>query len=213
MRRVIFSAGALLVSAGVVGLGAATPAGAAGPVKATGSVLCGISSGSGTLSPGLTPLGTAGGVKITFAAKFSTGNCSSNVTTPPGDSVVGGSLTGSGFYNAPASSLIGSSCAAFHGADVVGKIVVKIDWVTSGAPIAATKVVYQNNPSTVAGSPFDTITLKAPPAPGTAIKHGSFSVPPGLPPNTTQLTTSIPAPPCGAGPYSNFNITGGMVQM
>jgi hypothetical protein len=209
LRRAVFSAGALALSAAVVVVGAGLPAGASGPPPAHGTVLCGISSGSGTLAPGLTPAGSAGGVKITFAAKFSTGNCASNVTTPPGVVVVGGSLTGSGFYNAPASSGIGSSCAAFDGPDTVGKIVVKIKWMTTGGPIANTKVIYQNNPGTVSGSPTDTITLKAPP--GTAVKQGSFHAPPM--PNLTQLTTNIPAPPCGPGPFTTFTISGGSVQM
>jgi hypothetical protein len=159
----------------------------------------------------LTPAGSPGGVKITFAAKFSTGNCNSNVVTPPGVTVTGGSLTGAGFSNGPASGGPASSCAAFDGADVVGKIVVKIKWVTTGGPIAATKIIYKSNPGTVAGSPTDTITLKAPP--GTAVKHGSFSTPPATPPNTTQLTTTIPAPPCGPGPFSTFVINGGSVSV
>jgi hypothetical protein len=199
------------LAATLLAFGTAAPAGASGPPHATGTVLCGISSGSGTLSPGLTPVGSPGGVKITFAAKFSTGNCASNVVSPTGVAVIGGSIKGSGFYNGPASGGPGSSCAAFDGADAVGKIVVKITWLTTGGPIAATKVVYKNNTGTVSGSPTDTITLQAPT--GTAVKHGSFATPPTAPPNMTQLTTTIPSPPCGPGPFSTFTITGGAVQV
>ncbi len=209
LRKRALSAGALALSVAVAVVVGAPPAGASGPPPATGAVLCGISSGSGTLSPGLTPAGSPGGVKINFAAKFSTGNCASNVATPAGVVVIGGSLTGTGFYNAPPAGGNGSSCSNFDGADVVGKILVKITWMTTGGPIAKTKIVYKNNPGTVSGSPTDTITLKAPP--GTAVKHGSFHAP--AMPNLTQLTTNIPGPACGPGPFSSFTISGGSVQM
>lgn len=211
LRRAMLYAGAAGLSL-VALVGASTsPAGAVTPPKATGSALCGISAGAGTLSPGLTPTGSPGGVKINFSAKFSTGNCASNVVAPAGVTVIGGSVKGSGYYNAPPAGGNGSSCSNFDGPDVVGKIVVKVKWLTTGGPIAATKIVYTANTGTVSGTPTDTITLKAPT--GTAVKHGSFSVPPAAPPNTTQLTTNIPGPVCGPGPFAHFTITGGVVDV
>jgi hypothetical protein len=188
----------------------AAPAGALGP-NATGIANCPIYGGHGTLSPGLTPAGSPGGVKITFTATLTSpagGPCgNANVVTPAGVRIVGGTVTGNGFYNPPGAAH-GSSCANFHGPDTVGKITVVIHWLTTGGPIANTVIVYMNNPGTVTGAPFDTITLNAPP--GTAAKSGSFTGPANL--HKTQLVTNnLPAPPCGPGPFANFHISGGSV--
>jgi hypothetical protein len=187
----------------------ASPAGALGP-NATGVANCRIFGGHGTLSPGLTPGGSPGGVKITFTATLTnpTGALcpNANVTSPAGVKIVGGTVTGSGFYNAPP-GMNGSSCANFHGPDKVGTITVRVHWMTIGGPIADTVIVYSANPSTVSGAPLDTIKLVAPP--GTATKSGSFASPPSL--HSTELVTNLPAPPCGPGPYATFHISGGFV--
>jgi hypothetical protein len=187
------------------------------PGKAQGTAHCHIFSGSGTLTPGLTPSGASGGVKIHFTASLRnpTGApcADSSVTSPKGVTITGGSVTASGTYSAVPVTGHGSSCANFDGADVVTKITVTIKWTTHGPAIADTKIVYTHNPSTVSGTSTDTVTLAAPPVPGSAVKHGSFAG--SSPPNTTQIATNLPSPgpPCKAGPYSTFTITGGSVSV
>ncbi|HEY2575845.1 MAG TPA: hypothetical protein VGI74_06010 [Streptosporangiaceae bacterium] len=191
----------------VIPLATAGPAWAA--AHASGKVTCFIQSGSGTLSPGLTPAGSAGSVKINFNGKFVTGQCSSAVTKPKGDQVTGGTFTGTGFYDAPPAGGPGSSCANFDGPDVVGRITVTIHWTTTGTPITPTAISYASNPGTVSGSPTDTIVLNAPP--GTATKSGSFGS--ATTPAITKMVTNLPGPTCGAGPFGTFSITGGDVNV
>jgi hypothetical protein len=212
LRKGFASLGVAVMGAGMFLAGSVTPATASPMVNGHGTVLCGISTGGGNVSPGLSVIGSAGGVKINFHAKFSTGNCNSNVTSPAGVVVIGGRLTGSGFYNGPVAGGNGSSCANFDGPDVVGKITVVIHWTTTGGPIAPTTVNYKLNTATVSGTLTDTITLKAPT--GTAHKTGSFITPPTVGPNMTQLVTTLPAPAtCTATPVTTFTISGGVVNM
>lgn len=208
VRKLVSGTAAVIVAMGLLVAATSGVASAKAP-KAVGIANCPIYSGTGTLNPALDS-GAPGGVKITFTATLTPpggpapcGN--SSITKPAGVTIVGGTVTGSGFYKALPAGLA-SSCANFHGTDVVGKIKVKIAWMTvpPGA-IADTTIVYKNNPNTVSGAPQDTIKLLAPP--GTAVKTGSFSA--GTL-NTTALQTNIPAPPCAA-PVSNFNIVGGNV--
>jgi hypothetical protein len=183
-------------------------AGVAGamPPPATGTAVCKIASGSGTLSPGLSAAGTPGGVKIKFTATMVVGgSCGGSVTSPSGVTVVGGTVKGTGFYNPVPSTGNGSSCANFASSDIVGKIVVKVNWSVTGPAIAKTKVVYKNNTGTVAGSGTDTVTLNAPS--GTAVKSGSFTTPNN--PHQLVLVTSIPGPTCGTGTFSTFSILPG----
>jgi hypothetical protein len=189
----------------VVVLSSAGVAGAI-PPPATGTAICKIASGSGTLSPGLSSTGTPGGVKIQFTATMVVGgSCGGTVTSPSGVTVVGGTLKGHGFYNPVPSTANGSSCANFAGSDIVGKIVVKVNWSVTGPAIAPTKVVYKNNTGTVVGSGTDTVTLNAPS--GTAVKSGSFTTPNN--PHKLVLVTNIPGPTCGTGTYSTFSILPG----
>jgi hypothetical protein len=205
MRRLLMTATAVIIPIGLLIAVDQGTAGAKMAVKATGIANCRISSGTGTLSPGLTPAGHAGGVKISFKAVLAQPCPNSSVTKPAGVTVTGGTVSGTGFYKAMAGGA--SSCANFDGPDVVGKITVTVAWATAGPPIADTRIVYKNNPATASGSPTDTITLLAPP--GTATKSGSFTAPASN--DTTQITTDLPAPPCGPGPFSTFTITGGSV--
>ncbi|HXQ76269.1 MAG TPA: hypothetical protein VN791_07210 [Acidimicrobiales bacterium] len=211
LRKVILSAGVVALCAGLLVVVSAVPASAAPP--ATGTVLCGVTiGGGGAVHPGLTTAGSAGGVKISFSAKLSTGNCSSHVTSPSGVVVTGGHLTGSGSYG----TNVGSSCANFDGPDTVGKITVVIHWTTTGGSIANTKVTYKLNLGTTSGFPTDTIDLVAPS--GTAHKSAasSFFTLPTVGPNETKLVTNLPAPGspgCTAVPFVNFQITGGDVDM
>ena len=177
-----------------------------------------MSSGSGFVNPALTPAGSVGGVKIDFSAKLvppvGTNECAGTVTSPAGIKVSGGHLTGSGFFNTVAGFPNGSKCANFTHHLNVGSIIVKIGWIVSGPPIAGTTVTYTGNPGTVTNTGgVDTITLHAPL--GTATKTGSFAFPPTGLPNTVKIKTTLPAspPPCGAGPFKNFNITDGTVSM
>ena len=202
---------AALVSMGALVVAGSGVAVAKSPPKAKGIVNCTISSGTGTLNPGLTPGGRPGGVKINFKATVGTASAAcpnAAIAKPKGVALLGGTVTGSGYYNALAAPASASSCADFDGTDVVGQITVTIAWLTSppGA-IANTTIVYRNNPATVSGAPTDTITLDAPP--GTATKTGSFAAPSSN--NTVELKTDLPGPACGAGPFSTFNITGGNV--
>lgn len=204
-RRLVLATTALIIPIGLLIAVDQGEAVAKAAAKATGIANCRISSGTGTVSPGLTPAGSAGGVKINFKAVLATPCPNSAVKTPKGVTVTGGTVTGSGFYKAIASGA--SSCANFDGPDVVGRITVTVAWTTTGPPIAKTTIVYKNNPATASGSPTDTITLLAPP--GTATKSGSFTAP--ATDNTTQIATDLPAPVCGPGPFSTFTITGGSV--
>ena len=205
IRRSAFVGALVAVS---LGLFVAVPSDAASPNLpiATGKAICKISSGGGTLSPGLTVGGSPGAVKINFSATMVVGGfCGGTVTYPSGVTVVGGTLTGTGYYNPVPSTGNGSSCANFAGSDIVGKIVVKVNWSVTGPAIAPTKVVYKNNTGTVVGSGSDTITLNAPS--GTAVKSGSFTVPAN--PHKLVLVTTIPGPTCGSGSYSTFSILPG----
>jgi len=206
LRRILLTTAALLTPAALMVVTA--PEAAWALPNAHGIANCHIVSGHGTVNPGLTPAGSPGGVKINVtASQTSTAGCpNSNVTSPAGDRILGGTVTGSGFYNAHSPGN-GSSCVNFAGPGVVGKITVTIKWHMSGPPVANTKIVYQHNPNTVTAAPNDTITLKAPP--GTAAKTGSFAAPASN--NTVQLTTTLPGPGCGPGPWSAFKITGGNV--
>jgi hypothetical protein len=201
---VILATGVLLVAGSGVAVAKAPP-------KAKGIVNCAIYGGTGTLNPGLTPAGQPGGVKISFTASVGTPSAAcpnAAVTKPKGVALLGGTVTGSGYYKALAAPASASSCGDFDGTDVVGEITVTIAWLTSPAgAIANTTIIYKNNPATVSGSPTDTITLLAPP--GTAHKTGSFAAPGSN--NTVELKTDLPGPACGAGPFSTFNIVGGHV--
>jgi hypothetical protein len=211
-RKLLTMAAAVLVPMGLFVIADSGTAVAGGPPKAMGIANCHISSGSGTLTPGLTPLGTKGYEKVTFTASltFPAGPCAnSNVTFPSGVTILGGTVTGSGIYRPPAGGNA-SACPNFDGPDILRHIKVTIHWLTSGPPIAPTKIVYTGNPGTVSGAPTDTITLDTPPA-LTAIKTGSFAAPPTL--HTVQLNTNIPGPGCGPGPYTTFNVSGGVVTV
>lgn len=178
---------------------------AAAIVHASGQVTCPIAAGTGTLSPGLTTAGSPGGIKINFQGTLAKGSCSSDVTQPQGDQVTGGSFTGSGYYT----GAMASSCANFDGVDVVGQITVTITWITTGAAIAPTTIVYKNNPGTVPAL-GGMITLKAPP--GTATKFGSFNA--NGTPHLTQMRTSLPGPNCPpAPPITTFTMLGGKVKV
>jgi len=215
LRRTLLTAAALLVPAGFLVVSA--PQAAWALPNAHGTVRCPVTSGSGTVHPGLSVVGSHGGVKITFKATLGVPGallCGGAVTSPPGDKIVGGTLTGSGYYNAPTSAANGSSCANFDGPDKLGVITEVIKWNVIGPPIANTKVVYKNNAGTVSGATVDTIDLNVPPA-GTAVKAGSFAFPPAGNPRVTQLVTTLPAPGAGCPtvPQVNFTITGGVVAM
>jgi hypothetical protein len=208
VRRSWISALAAVLALAVPLLSAGT-ASAVASVHGSGQVTCFVKGGSGTLSPGLTPAGSPGGVKISFQGTFIKDKCTSAVTKPKGDQVTGGSFTASGFYDGPPGGGPGSSCGNFDGPDVVGTITVTIHWTTTGTPLTATTITYSNNPGTVSGSPTDTIVLNA--SPGTAVKSGSFAS--ASTPALTKLATSIPGPTCGAGPFTTFTITAGDISV
>jgi hypothetical protein len=207
MIRKLLGIGALVAVSTNLGVVLST-AGVAGavPPPATGTAICKIASGSGTLTPGLSSTGSPGGVKIKFTATMVVGgSCGGSVTSPSGVTVNGGTVKGKGFYNPVPSTGNGSSCANFASSDIVGKIVVKVNWSVTGPAIANTKVVYKNNTGTVAGSGTDTVTLNAPS--GTAVKSGSFTTPNN--PHQLVLVTNIPGPTCGTGTFSTFSILPG----
>ena len=122
--RFFVAAAALLASMGVFMVAGSGVAVAKKLPKAVGIANCPIYSGSGTVNPGLTPAGSPGGVKINFTASLTSpagGPCgNSSITSPAGVTIVGGTVTGSGYYKSVAGGA--SSCAKFDGVDVVGKI-------------------------------------------------------------------------------------------
>jgi hypothetical protein len=210
VRKLLVIVSTLIIPTGLILVTGEVAASAYGPPKATGIANCHISSGTGTLTPGLTPVGTQGKLKISFTASLIQGPCpNANVTSPPGVTIVGGTVTGSGVYKAPAGGNA-SACADFDGPDILGHLKVTVAWQTTGGNIAKTNINYKGNPGTVSGSPTDTITLDTPPA-ATAVKTGSFASPSTT--HTVQLDTNIPGPLCGSGPYSTFVITGGVVTV
>jgi hypothetical protein len=209
-RKILVLVSTLIIPTGLILFTGEMAASAYGPPKATGIGNCHISSGTGTLTPGLTPVGTQGKLKISFTASLIQGPCpNADVTSPPGVTIVGGTVTGSGVYKPPAGGNA-SACADFDGPDILGHLKVTVAWHTTGGNIAKTNINYKGNPGTVSGSPTDTITLDTPPA-ATAIKTGSFASPSTT--HTVQLDTNIPGPLCGSGPYSTFVITGGVVTV
>jgi hypothetical protein len=180
---------------------------------ATGTASCPITSGSGTVNPGLSTTGVPGGLKINFKAVLghpgSTALCGGTVTTPAGVKVRGGTITGTGYFTVPSPSVHGSSCVKFDGTDTVGTIKETIAWVTIGGPIANTTITYSNNVGSVTGpaNGYDTIKLVAP----VATKAGSFAA--GTP-RTTKLVTTLPAPRAHCvGTTTAFKITGGGVAV
>ncbi len=207
-RKLVVTTVALLVPIGSVVLASAGPSSAVGPPKAQGIANCLISSGTGTLSPPLTPAGQKGAEHVTFRATLQQPCPNSNITSPAGTTITGGTLQGVGVYTGPAGSSA-SSCADFDGPDILRHFSVIVAWSTSGSPIAKTKLVYKGNPGSVSGAPVDTINLDMPPA-ASVVKKGSFSSTPT--PHLVQLDTDIPGPACG-GAVSTFNITGGRVTV
>ncbi len=211
MRKALLFTAVLMTVLG--GLFVATQEVAVAVPLATGTATCPVTSGSGTLNPGVSAAGHVGGLKITFQGVLghpgSTLTCGGTVVTPAGVHVLGGKFTGSGYYNPPTPSAHGSSCVKFDGPDKVGSIKVTIVWITTGGPIANTVITYTNNVASTTGpvNGYDTLTLKAP----TATKAGSFTA--GTP-RTTKLVTTIPAPGLHCvGTTSAFKITGGGVSV
>jgi hypothetical protein len=192
----------------VVIIGAGTAA-AYGPAKAAGIANCHIAAGSGTLTPGLTPTGTKGKVKISFTASLTDPCPNASVTSPSGVTILGGTVTGVGVYAPPVSG-DASACPNFDGPDILRHLAVTVAWTTSGPAIAKTRVAFRGGTGTVSGSPTDAITLDTPPVP-VVVKAGSFAAPSTT--HTVQLDTTIPGPGCGPGPYTTFTITGGVVTV
>ncbi len=138
--------------------------------------------------------------------------CSGLVTFPAGVKVLGGTLTGSGYYNAPSAGAHGSSCVNFDGPDKVGVIHETIVWTTIGGPIANTNVTYTGDVASTTGpiNGFDTLTLKAPY--GVKAAGSSFLVP--ALPIASKFVTTLPAPGLHCvGTTTAFKITGGGVAM
>jgi hypothetical protein len=210
LRKLVVSVAALLVPGALVLAATTAPANAGGPPKATGIANCHINTGSGVLSPPLTPAGSPGAEKVHFTASltFASGPCgNADVVTPPGVTILGGTVTGVGVFKPPAGGNA-SSCANFDGPDILHHFTVKVAWKTAGPAIARTKIVYAGNAGSVTGVP-DTVSLNTPPATAAA-KSGSFAAPPTL--HTVTLDTNIPGPAC-AGSISTFLITGGVVTV
>jgi len=161
LKRAAMAGGLSVLLVLSTGVGVAS---AKGKVKAQGTVTCGGLHGTGALNPGLSVTGSPGGMKINYKATFA-GNCNSNVTTPPGDVVTGGSVKGSGFYDPPPLGGNASACVNFLGGDVVGTIKETIQWTTTGPPIAPTHITYQ----------MQTGTVTAPPATITLVMHTTLS--------------------------------------
>lgn len=212
IRKASLAMAAMLFPIGLILVTAPGSALAGGLPKATGIANCHISTGAGVVTPGLTPVGSAHKVKIVFSASltFASGPCgNANVTSPPGVTILGGTVTGTGVYVAPAGTTA-NACPNFDGPDILKHFDVKVDWKTSGPAIAPTKLVYKGNSGSVSGAPTDNVTLDMPPA-ATAGKAGSFLAPSTL--HTVQLDTTLPGPGCGGGPFMNFGITGGVVTV
>lgn len=214
IRRTLVFAAVLTTVLG--GLFVATQEAAVAAPIAKGTAICPVTSGSGTVHPGISAAGSIGGVKINYTAVL--GNpaagtaCGGAVTFPLGVKVIGGTLTGSGYYNAPAAGAHGSSCVNFDGPDKVGVIKETIVWATIGGPIANTVVTYTGDVASTAGpiNGFDTLTLKAPF--GVKAAGSSFLVPAA--PITSKFVTTLPAPGVKCvGTTVNFKITGGGVAM
>ncbi len=214
IRRTYVFAAVLTTMLG--GLFLATQEAAVAAPIAIGTAICPVTSGSGTVHPGISLAGGIGGVKINYSAVL--GNpavgtaCGGAVATPAGVKVIGGTLTGSGYYTAPSVSAHGSSCANFRGPDKVGVIKEVIKWITIGGPIANTTVTYTGDTASTTGpfNGFDTLTLKAPF--GVKAAGSSFLVPAA--PITSKFVTTLPAPGVHCvGTTVNFKITGGAVGM
>lgn len=206
LKRFVVAFGILVVPMSSIVLDSAGPAFAT-PPPAVGSASCSSVLGSGTVHPGLTTAGSIGGVKITFKGKL--GGCTSSITAPSGTTVVGGKISGSGYYDAPTTTSNGSSCANFDGPDVVGVIKIKITWTVVGPAIAKTKITYTAVPATVTGptNGTDTIDLYGPPFGALTGSFFPFATP------LVGLTTNLPAPGtrCSTTPFVNFKIVGGAV--
>jgi len=194
------------------GLFVATQDAAVAAPIATGTAACPVINGSGSVHPGLSVAGSPGGVKINYTAKLGRPGalCSGAVTFPAGVKIVGGTVTGSGYYNPPAGN--GSSCVNFDGPDNVGVIKETIAWTTIGGPIANTVVTYTGDVASTTGpvNGFDTLTFKNPFGVKAA---GSSFLAPALP-ITSKFVTTLPAPGLHCvGTTVNFRITGGGVAM
>jgi hypothetical protein len=203
----------LVVASGVTAEAAPAP----GPPAAVGKVTCKLGFGNGTVSPGLSILGSPGGMKINYTASTLVGTvaCTSSVTSPPGVKVLGATLSGSGYYLPVSPQTKASSCANFHGTDKVGAINETINWITAGPAIAPSTVKYTGQINTVTGAVADTITLKHEPLPTMVVKGGSFVLPAmPIPLAVTVMATTLhaPGPPCTAVPQTAFKITSGVLS-
>ncbi len=214
IRRTLLFAAVLTTVLG--GLFVATQEAAVALPIATGTASCPVIGGSGTVTPGLSVAGSPGSVNITYKATIghpgSTILCGGAVTSPTGVSVIGGTVTGAGYYTAPTAAAHGSSCVNFDGPDKVGVIKEVIKWITIGGPIANTNVTYTGDIASTTGpvNGFDTLTLKAPYGVKTA--GSSFHVP--ALPITSKFVTTLPAPGLHCvGTTTAFKITGGGVAM
>ena len=213
IRRTLLFAAVLTTMVG--GLFVATQEAAVAAPIATGTASCPVIAGSGTVSPGLSGGGSPGGVKINYKATIghpgTTILCGGTVTSPTGVHVVGGTVTGSGYYTSSAPH--GSSCVNFHGpADKVGVIKETIVWATIGGPIANTNVTYTGDVGSTTGplNGFDTLTLKAP----YGVKGGGSSFHAPALPIMSKFVTTLPAPGTHCvGTTTAFKITGGGVAM
>lgn len=200
-KSLLISAVVTIASAMLV---VATPEIASAHPLAVGSVSCTTAQGSGKVTPPIVPVGSGTRVKITFTANFA--GCTSSLTTPPGASVTGAFVKGTGYFTASSSA---NSCSNFDGTDTVGVIKVHIKWTTTGGLINPTTDVYTLEPSSVTGptNGIDTIDLDSP----YGSSSGSFAS--SVPPDTTSIVTTIPAPGSGCGGSgAPFGITGGVLN-
>jgi len=167
-------------------------------------VLCSAFNGHGTFSPALTPLGSVGGVKITFAGKLTSCAGSSTIGPPPGTpvTVTHGKVTGSGFFT----GTFGSKCSNFEGAipaDAVGTITMTVKWATSPAHATTPSTVTYTAGPYAAPTP-STVNLELGAGPGTPTTVAGSYAGSAIQDTIMDIVTP-PSAPCPIGPAFVFH--------
>jgi hypothetical protein len=140
IRRLAFVSAFVVLQAGLVfGISGTSEA---STILGPGHVSCSTFTGSGKLSPKVTPAGSIGGMKITYKGKAFGCTGYSLVISGTTYTVVGASVKGSGYFSGAAAS----KCSSFEGSipvDTVGTIKMTVKWIMSPSlAVAPSNVKY-----------------------------------------------------------------------
>ncbi len=204
MRRLLLCVVGVTVLAAAMTF-ASTGTAFAGPLRATGSANCSIT-GSGTLHPHLTAVGSGGGEAIKFTG--TTGSCTTvgvqNTAGVP-VTITGMTVKGVGKLINPSTGSFANSCNGFNTQDEIAAMKLKVVWAAVPA-IKPTVVSYVHGtiPLVSPSGLFDEIS--APAGATTTITGSFFTSPLAL---LTLITNILNTCSSTWGPYSAFTFGAG----